>query len=139
MSDRPTDEPDVIGRREFTLQSALALLAGVVITMDGCGGSTTTPSPTVTPSPAPTPAPPPVADVNGSVATNHAAPHIAVITAAQITAGSAISLNIQGMATHPHNVDLTQAELVSLRNRTAVSKESTNVNNHTHVVTFTPT
>jgi len=134
MSDRRTDEPDVIGRREFTLQSALALLAGVVITMDGCGGSTTTPSPTVTPSPAP----PPVTDVNGSVSANHAAPHIAVITAAQITAGSAISLNIQGMSTHPHNVDLTQADLVSLRNRTAVTRDSTNVNNHIHTVTFTP-
>ena len=134
MSDRQTDEPDVIGRREFTLQSALALLAGVVITMDGCGGSTTTPSPTVTPSPAPAP----VADVNGSVSANHAQPHIAVITAAQITAGSAISLNIQGMATHPHNVDLTQADLVALRNRTTVAKDSTNVNNHIHTVTFTP-
>ena len=64
MSDRRTEEPDAIGRREFTLQSALALLAGVVITMDGCGGSTTTPSPTPTPSPAPAP---PAADVNGSV------------------------------------------------------------------------
>jgi len=135
MSDRPTDEPDVIGRREFTLQSALALLAGVVITMDGCGGSTTTPSPTPTPSPAPAP---PAADVNGSVSANHAQPHVAVITAAQITAGSAISLNIQGMATHPHNVDLTQADLVSLRSRTAVTKDSTNVNNHIHTVTFTP-
>ena len=100
------------------LLAALALLAGVVITMDGCGGSTTTPSPTVTPSPAPAP----VADVNGSVSANHAQPHIAVITAAQITAGSAISLNIQGMATHPHNVDLTQADLVALRNRTTVAR-----------------
>lgn len=135
MSDRPTDEPDVIGRREFTLQSALALLAGVVITMDGCGGSTTTPSPTPTPSPAPAP---PAADVNGSVSANHAQPHVAVITAAQITAGNAVSLNIQGMATHPHQVDLTQADLVSLRSRTAVTKDSTNVNNHIHTVTFTP-
>src|SRR6185503_6110747 len=138
MSDRRTDEPEVIGRREFTLQSALALLAGVVISVDGCGGSTTSPSPSATPSPSPAPAPPPAVDVNGSVATNHAAPHVAVITAAQITAGSAISLNIQGMATHPHNVDLTQADLVSLRNRTAVTKESPTVNNPTHVVTFTP-
>src|ERR1700741_5451908 len=135
MSDRGTYEPDLIGRREFTLQSALALLAGVVITMDGCGGSTTTPSPTPTPSPAPAP---PAADVNGSVSANHAQPHVAVITAAQITAGNAVSLNIQGMATHPHIVELAQADLVSLRNRTAVSKESTNVNNHTHTVTFTP-
>ena len=137
MSDRRTDEPDVIGRREFTLQSALAILAGVVITMDGCGGSTTTPSPSATPTPSPAPAPP-AADINGSVATNHAQPHVAVITAAQITAGNAVSLNIQGMATHPHIVELAQADLVSLRSRTAVSKESTNVNNHTHVVTFTP-
>lgn len=135
MSDRPTDEPDVIGRREFTLQSALAILAGVVITMDGCGGSTTTPSPTPTPSPAPAP---PAADVNGSVSANHAQPHVALITAAQITSGNALSLNIQGMATHPHTVELAAADLVSLRNRTAVSKESTNNNNHTHMVTFTP-
>jgi hypothetical protein len=135
MSDRPTDEPDVIGRREFTLQSALALLAGVVITMDGCGGSTTTPSPTPTPSPAPAP---PAADVNGSVSANHAQPHVAVITAARITAASAFALDIQGMATHPHTIEISQADLVSLRNRTAVSKESTNNNNHTHTVTFTP-
>lgn len=135
MSDRPTDESDVIGRREFTLQSVLALLAGVVITMDGCGGSTTTPSPTPTPSPAPAP---PAADVNGSVSANHAQPHVAVITAAQITAGNSVSLNIQGMATHPHTVELAAADLVALRSRTAVSKESTNNNNHTHTVTFTP-
>jgi hypothetical protein len=132
MSDRRTDEPDTIGRREFTLQSALALLAGVVITVDGCGGSSTSPSPSPSPSPAP------AADVNGSVSANHAQPHVAVITAAQITAGSAVSLNIQGMATHPHTVELAAADLVSLRNRTAVSKDSTNNNNHIHTVTFTP-
>ncbi len=136
MSDRGTDEPDLIGRREFTLQSALALLAGVVITVDGCGGTDNSPSPT--PSPTPTPTPAPAADVNGSVSANHAQPHVAVITAAQITAGSAVSLNIQGMATHPHIVELAASDLVSLRNRTAVTKDSSNVNNHTHTVTFTP-
>ena len=134
MSDRRTDEPEDIGRREFTLQSALAILAGVVITVDGCGGSSTSPSPSATP--APTPAPAPSADVNGSVSANHG--HTAVITAAQITAGSALSLNIMGTATHPHTVDLTQADLVSLRNRTTVAKDSTNNNNHMHTVTFTP-
>ena len=135
MSDRRGDAPDVLSRREFTLQSALAILAGVVITMDGCGGSDSSPSPTPTPAPAPAP---PLADVNGSVSANHAQPHVAVITAAQITAGNAVSLNIQGMSTHPHTVELAQADLVSLRNRTAVSKESSNNNNHTHTVTFTP-
>jgi len=132
MSDWRTDEPDAIGRREFTLQSVLALLAGVVITVDGCGGSSTSPSPSPTPSPSPAPA----ADVNGSVSANHG--HVAVITAAQITAGNSVSLNIQGTATHPHTVELAAADLVSLRNRTAVNKDSTNNNNHVHTVTFTP-
>jgi hypothetical protein len=135
MSDLRGDAPDALSRREFTLQSVLALLAGVVITVDGCGGSTTSPSPSPTPTPAPAP---PLADVNGSVSANHAQPHIAVITAAQITAGSAVSLNIQGMATHPHTVELAAADLVALRSRTTVTKESTNNNNHTHTVTFTP-
>ena len=131
MSDQRGGEPDMLGRREFTLQSALALLAGVVITVDGCGGSDAPTNPTPTPAPAA-----PSADVNGSVSNNHG--HVAVVTTAQITAGSALSLNIQGGATHPHTVDLTQAELVSLRNRQAVSKDSTNNNGHMHTVTFTP-
>ena len=134
MIDRKDDTPDVLTRREFTLQSALALLAGVVITVEGCGGSS---SPSTSPSPTPAPAPaPPLADVNGSVSANHG--HTAVVTSAQMTAANAISLNIQGTATHPHNVDLSQAELVSLRSRQTVTKDSTNVNNHMHTVTFTP-
>ena len=134
MPDLRPDVPDVVGRREFTLQSALALLATVVITVDGCGGSTSAPSPT----PAPAPAPPPAAaaDVNGTISANHG--HVAVVTSAQITAANAVSLNIQGNATHPHTVDLSQAELVSLRSRSTVTKDSTNVNNHIHTITFTP-
>jgi len=87
------------------------------------------------PHPAPAPAPPP-ADVNGSISANHG--HTAVVTSAQITAASAISLNIQGTAAHPHTIELSQAELVSLRSRQTVTKDSTNVNNHIHTVTFTP-
>jgi hypothetical protein len=132
MSDQRRDELERLGRREFTLQSALALLAGVVITVDGCGGSSNAPT---NPTPTPTPAAP-AADVNGSVSANHG--HVAVVMAAQITGGNAVSLNIQGTATHPHTVDLTQAELVSLRSRQAVSKDSTNNNGHMHTVTFTP-
>jgi len=138
MPDPKRDEPDVVGRREFTLQSALALLATVVITVDGCGGSTSAPSPTPAPAPAPAPAPPPAAavDVNGTISANHG--HVAVVSSAQITAANAISLNIMGNATHPHTVDLSQAELASLRSRQTVTKDSTNVNNHIHTVTFTP-
>lgn len=134
MSDQRRNQLDMPGRREFTLQSALALLAGVVITVDGCGGSDAPTNPTPTPAPAPAASAP--ADLNGSVSANHG--HVAVVTGAQITAGNALSLNIQGTATHPHTVDLTQAELVSLRNRQAVSKDSTNNNGHMHTVTFTP-
>jgi hypothetical protein len=117
--------PGVIGRREFTLQSALAILAGVVITVDGCGSKSTptTPAPVVT-------------DVNGVIAGNHG--HTAGVTAARITTGSAFTLDIQGTATHPHTVDLSQAELSSLKSRQAVTKDSTNVNSHTHSITFTP-
>lgn len=126
MPDPKGGATDAISRREFTLQSALALLAGVVITVDGCGGSssTTAPTPTVQ------------ADVSGTVSANHG--HTATIAGAQITAASAFALNIQGTATHPHDVALTQADLVALRSRTTVTKDSTLVNNHTHTVTFTP-
>ncbi len=118
----------VVTRREFTLQSALAILAGVVITVDGCGGND---SPTQ-----PGPGPGPVGNVTGSISGNHG--HTATITSAQITTGSAISLNIRGDADHPHTVDITQADLGMLQNRQPVSKTSTNDSGHQHGVTFTP-
>src|SRR5258705_13064644 len=103
MPDLRPDVPDVVGRREFTLQSALALLATVVITVDGCGGSTSAPSPT--PAPAPAPAPPPAAapDVNATISANHG--HAPVATRAQITPARHVSLNIQANPTHPYTSD----------------------------------
>jgi hypothetical protein len=123
MSNRMPVSQTVVSRREFTLQSALALLAGVVITVDGCGGSKTSP----------TPAP---SDVTGAISGNHG--HTAMITAAQITAANAISLNIRGDAPHPHIIEVTQADLRSLLSRQAVTKSSTFDNGHSHSVTFTP-
>lgn len=115
---------EAIGRREFTLEAAMALLAGVIITVEGCGSkSPTTPTPTVT-------------DVTGVISANHG--HSAVILAAQITAANAISLDIQGSATHKHTVDVTQAELRSLQSKQPVTKTSTTDNGHQHTVTFTP-
>ncbi len=121
-------------RREFTLEAALALLAGCVITIsDACGGSKTNTSPT-SPSPAP-------ADINGTVSANHN--HVAVVTAAQITATNAIVLSIQGTAAHNHTLSLSQAELQALKNRQPVPKDSTNdfsntYGLHMHTVMFTP-
>ena len=115
-------------RREFTLEAALAILAGCVITVTetACGSSsTTTPTPVT-----------PVADVNGVVAANHG--HIAVITGAQITAGGALSLNIQGTSSHNHTVAVSQADLTTLKNRQTVTSTSSTDASHSHTVTFTP-
>jgi hypothetical protein len=115
-------------RREFTLDAALAILATCVITVaeTACGGN----------SAAPTPAATPVADVNGLVAANHG--HVAVITGAQITAGGAVSLNIQGTATHNHTVAVSQADLATLKSRQTVTSTSSTDASHSHTITFTP-
>ncbi len=118
-------------RREFTLDAALAILAGCVITIadTSCGSDSST-----SPTPAAAAAPP--ADVNGVIASNHG--HIAVITGAQITAGNAVSLDIRGSATHTHTVAVSQSDLSTLKNRQAVTMTSTTDSSHSHAVTFTP-
>jgi hypothetical protein len=115
-------------RRQFTLDAALALLAGCVITVsEACGSSSTSPSNS---SSSPT-------DINGNVSANHG--HVAVVTGAQITAGTAIvSMNIMGMATHNHTIAVSQSELLSLKNRQAITVNSTTDSGHQHAVTFTP-
>jgi hypothetical protein len=120
-----------VTRREFTLEAALALLAGCVITIsDACGGSKST----TDPSPAPT-------DITGTVSANHG--HAAVVTAAQITAANAVALSIQGTAAHNHTLSLSQTDLQTLKNRQPVSKDSSSdvsatFGLHLHTVTFTP-
>src|SRR5690348_13419990 len=75
-------EDNLLTRREFTLESALAILSAATITIS-CGddnnSSTTTPTPTPT-----------TTDKNGTISANHG--HVAVITAAQLTARNTISL-----------------------------------------------
>jgi hypothetical protein len=117
-----------ITRRAFTLDAALTILAGCVITIadSACGSSSTSPTPSVV-------AP---ADVNGVIAANHG--HIAVIMGAQITAGNAVALDIRGTATHTHTVSVSQSDLATLRNRQPVTITSTTDASHSHAVTFTP-
>ena len=132
MSDRvgASEGPIPLTRREFTLDAALAILAGCAITIsDGCSSSSS-------PSPAPTPVVTPPSNVNGTVSANHG--HTAVITGAAITDGLAISLNIQGTATHPHTLSISQADLAALKNRQTVVSNSSTDNGHSHMVTFTP-
>src|SRR5262245_32737235 len=115
-------------RREFNVESALAMLAGVTITISGCGGddNNATPAPT----------PPPATDKTGSVSTDAGHTHQAVITAAQLTAGNAISVTLTGAATHTHTVALSQAELTQISANTRVQKTSSTDNAHSHTVTF---
>jgi hypothetical protein len=122
-------ESTSVTRREFTLEAALAILSGCLIMISdaACGSS----------SPAtPTPTPTNPADINGVVSANHG--HVAVITGAQITAGNAIALDIRGTATHTHTVNVSQADLTSLKNRQQVVDNSTTDSGHSHTVTFTP-
>ena len=126
-------ETDSLDRREFTFMSAMALLGGVTITITGCGGSGYGTSPSGTGSTGST-------DVSGSISDNHG--HSAVITAAQLTAGNGLMLNIQGAADHLHIVELTAAEIAQIRNNQTVSKPSSSTQSsaygvHIHTVTFT--
>jgi hypothetical protein len=121
------DHRTSLTRREFTLEAALAILSGCVITISdmACGSSA-----------APTSVAPP-ADVNGNIAANHG--HIAVITGAQITAGTAIvALDIHGTASHTHTLSISQADLTSLKNKQPITTVSTTDSGHSHGVTFTP-
>ncbi len=120
-------------RREFTVQSALAMLSGVAITLSSCGDSNSSTAPSTTSTPA-------SAGANvGVVGANHG--HTAIITAAQLTAANAVSLDISGSANHPHTVNLTDTELGQIAGGTRVMKPSSNndgsgFGSHTHTVTF---
>jgi hypothetical protein len=128
-------------RREFTRESVLALLSGVVITITGCSGGDG-----YSTSPTPTSAGGGGDGINGSVSANHG--HAAFVSNAQISAGNNVSLDIRGTADHSHRVDLTGAELMQIGNRQRVVKASTNaeapgggdyvgeVGVHRHNVTF---
>jgi hypothetical protein len=122
VSENP-DDRHVVTRREFTLESALALLAGVTITISGCGDDDS-----------PAPGPTPVADKTASISTNHG--HTARITGAQISSAGALSLDIRGEATHPHTVAVSAGELGAIGAGQRVNIQSTIDNNHSHTVSF---
>lgn len=119
-------EPDeTISRREFTRESVFAVLAGVAITISGCGDDDND-SPT---------GPTTSGDVIGTVSANHG--HEARVTAVQITAGAALAaLDIHGTADHTHTVSLTAAQVTQIGNRQQVVVTSTTDSAHQHTVTF---
>ena len=121
---------EFLTRREFTRESVLALLSGVVITITGCSSGYSSPTD-------PTPPPSGGGGVNGTISANHS--HVAFVTNAQIGAGNSISLDITGTADHPHTIGLSGAELTQIGNGQRVVKTSTvsQVQGvHSHTVTF---
>jgi hypothetical protein len=123
-------EHRTLDRREFTLQSAMAILSAATITISGCGGGSS-PAPSPNPNPNPNPGP---GDVSGTIDGNHG--HTATISSAVLTAGNAIQLDIRGGADHPHTVSLSAAEVSMIGARQRVVKTSTNDQAHSHTVTF---
>jgi hypothetical protein len=133
-----------IGRREFTRQTALGLLSGVTITISGCGGggggsggggNPTGPGNANNEYGVGGPTDPGGGAV-ASVSGNHG--HRAVIAQAELQAAGGVTLNIQGSATHPHEVQLTDAEVVAVAGGQRVAKTSSAGDGHAHTVTFNP-
>ncbi|HEX9725001.1 MAG TPA: hypothetical protein VGC53_12040 [Vicinamibacteria bacterium] len=120
---------NTLSRREFTRESVLALLSGVVITITGCGGSdgySTSPTP-----------PPMGGGRNGNISGNHG--HAAFVSDAQISAANNIRVDIMGNADHGHTIDLTGGELMQIGNGQRIVKTSTVSQvqgTHSHNVTF---
>ena len=122
------DQSHSISRREFTLEWALAMLAGAAITISGCGSDSPS-SPTSNSGGGTT-----SGDVSGVVSANHG--HIATVTAARINAAAGYDLDIMGNATHPHTITLSATQVQQIGTRQTVSVVSTTDSGHNHTVTF---
>jgi hypothetical protein len=116
-----TQSRDWIDRREFTGKALLALLAGVTVTITGCGADSPTEAA-------------PVTDKSGTIENNHG--HDATITSAQQKAGGAVTLNIQGTSSHNHELVLTAAEVTAIRFGERLAKGCATNRNHMHTITF---
>ena len=130
-------------RRKLSAWAALALLGFSLISIAGCGGGGATPAGPSTPVPSPAPTPTPSAgDAQGVISANHGQPHMAVITAAQLSAGVGLRLDIQGNAFHSHTLTLTDTQVKQIAGKTRVSERSSTDTHsdgttpHSHMVTF---
>lgn len=125
--------PDLLERRDFTMQLILAVLSSATIVVsEACGSSGADPSP--------------VGggngggggggngSVSGTISGNHG--HVATISAAQLTAANAVALDITGSANHSHSVDLAAQDILDVAGRKTVAKLSTTGSGHDHTVTF---
>ena len=109
-------------RRRFLTDGAAAL-AGASVLVSACDSEPPT-----------TPAPP--AGRVGTISLNHG--HRAEVTAAQLTASGAVTLEIQGDSVHGHTLELSADEVVRIRRGEVVSVLSAPgwEDKHDHRVTF---
>jgi hypothetical protein len=126
--------PELVDRRQFNAAFSRVLLAAAFVS--GCGSSPTSPTSVATPNPTNT-----AGNVLGTVSANHPAPHVAIITAAQLAARAAIVLDISN-GLHSHTVTLTGAQVEQIASGTRVSiasstdPHSNGMDPHNHMVTF---
>ena len=113
---------NVLTRREFNLQWAVAILIAATIAV-GCGENAGSPT---------TPTQP--GDVLGSISANHG--HIAILHASDFNSTRAIAVDIRGNATHPHLIELTVSQLTTISSGGRVSVVSSLDDGHSHTVTF---
>jgi hypothetical protein len=108
-------------RREFTLESAMAILGAATITITGCGGYDVGPSP-------------PAGDHEGVVSANHG--HRAIVTSAQLNSNNTVTVDMRYQATHNHTLTLSPPELAAIAENGRVVKTSSTEDGHSHTVTF---
>jgi hypothetical protein len=116
------------GRRGFLQIASAAVLAGIALTVLGCGDDKGTgPDAGGTAG---------TGDKNGEISNNHG--HKAVLTKAQLDAGEAVVLHIQGDAAHDHTLSFSADDMAKLKNGGMVTVESSagGTGPHTHSVMF---
>jgi hypothetical protein len=122
-------------RRQFAVALAFVLLGGAAV-VTGCGSSPTSPT-----SPQSTGTPASVGSLYGTVSENHPMAHVAMITAAQLSAGVGITLDISN-GSHSHTVNITDADMreIAAKGRVSVTSSqnphSDGSGAHRHSVTF---
>ncbi|MDB5104998.1 MAG: hypothetical protein JWP91_2687 [Fibrobacteres bacterium] len=113
------------GRRRFIGAAAAALFAGVAIQITGCTTDDKADPPATG-----------EGDKTATISDNHPAPHKAVITKAQLSAGGAVTLDIQGAADHGHSLALTAEQVATIKAGTMVMLNSTVTGAHQHMIMF---
>ena len=114
-------DENLLTRREFTVEWALAILSAATITI-----SCSSDDPGTGPSNS--------GDRTGTISANHG--HVAIVTATQLNSQNAIPVDIRGNATHPHLIELTVSQLQSISGGGRVSVVSSTDDGHSHTVTF---